>query len=302
MTAPVESLTSGHHATRAAAAGLAAMLFAACAGTYRPPEAMVSVLQHALSFPEATPECVEILLQRGHVLIQSGTELAGDVQISVRAPSEHSAAVRANSVRLDPSYENGVYTLRVTHAPDTSLDAVDVRYRLRVPANVGIAVLGNTAQVAIRGYAGMAKVRTNSGEILARPAGGDCTLETKSGGIRLGGRFKTAEITTSRGDVAITLPRKRSIDLQASSDSGRVVIDLPEGCRMSLDYTTEQGTLRTDFPVEWEAHGKQGEGNRVYRGKVGDKGCDVTVTAVVRCKQAELEVRRLADPARPAKR
>ena len=190
--------------------------------------------------------------------------------------------------------DDTVYQLRVTHAPGSPLDDMHVRYRLRVPAEIKLRVFTRSANVAVRGYRGDIEIRSESGEIEARPAGGTCKLVTASGPIRLAGSFSSADITTETGDVEVTLSPTANVHLVARSQTGRVLIDMADDCRMWLRFTTENGALDTDFPVFWRDSGPTEDGRaRKFVGSIGDAERPQLVNATVICGSAKFALRRL---------
>jgi hypothetical protein len=278
----------------------AALCSLACSTSYRAPEAALHTELREVEFPSTSPVAVEIYVRGGLVLIQDGTRLQGDVQIAARGDSDSDAQEHLQSIRLLTTEENDVCRLRATPAIASDLDAVDIRFRMQVPAHIKVRVFTHHADVAVRGYRGDAEVQTETGEIQARPDGGTCMLSTVSGAIRLGGTFRRAALTTHDGNIGVTLPPERhDVMLQATSDSGSVSLDLSETCRMLLSYTTQNGILRTDFPVVW--HNSAAEEDRVYEGTIGDAGKPISVDATVHCRAGEFEVKRWSVATPPAR-
>lgn len=269
--------------------------------TYRAPEAALHQQLHEIDFPGQRPDTVEIYLRNGHVLIQDGEELEGDVQVEVWAGDGRVARERANSVRLDATGEGKTCRLRASHAQGAPLDSMHLRYRLRVPSNVKLRIHTRSAQVAVRGYGGDLEVQSESGEIHARPAGGTCRLTTTSGPIRLGGVYEQAAVTTKTGNIEVRLaPRDQVVELTANSESGPVSIDMAADCRMRLEFTTEEGGLDTDFPVVLHRSGPAVAELQRFVGSVGESDNPERAVASVHCGRAQFEVRRLprvpADP------
>jgi hypothetical protein len=273
----------------------AAGALTACAATQRTPLAKVYSELKVVPFPEHAPACVEIHLRNGHVLVQDGESLHGDMNIEVWAASEAEARARAHSVDLLPRAEGNVCHLRVNQAAGASLDDMSIRYRLRVPPSIKLRVFTRSAQVAVRGYRGDIEVRSETGAIEASPAGGTCTLVTESGSIRLTGAYRRAEVATETGDVAVTLaPDGDQVHLVARNDDGTLAVDMREDCRMSLSFTTRNGALDTDFPVVWtDSRPTDDNSGRQFVGTVGDAESRQMVDAQVTCGSARFELLRL---------
>ena len=272
----------------------ASLLGGACSTTYRAPQAALHKQTDTLIFPTEQPATVEVYLRNGHVLIQDGDVLEGDMRTEVWADSKAKARDRARSVRLDPTIEDGVCRLRASHAQGAPLDTMHIRYRLRIPSDVRLRIYTRSAQVAVRGYSGDLEVHSETGEILARPAGGICNLTTTSGPIRLAGVYENAKVATKTGAIEVTLsPRENTIKLTAESESGPVLIDMADDCRMWLEFTTLNGGLDTDFPVVWQNGGEAEAEIRRFVGTVGESESPERVVATVNCGRAAFEVRRL---------
>lgn len=274
---------------------IAAALVTSCEFAYRPPMAKVHRELEAVPFAGQEPACIEVHLRNGHVLVQDGDILEGDLNVEVWADDMREAEQRARSVELvRPAIEDGVCQLRVTHALGASLDDMHVRYRLRVPARIKVRVFTRSAQVAVRGYRGDIEVYTESGEIEARLAGGSCKLVSSSGLVRLGGTFSSADISADTGDVEVTLSPTAIVDLAARAETGRLLVEMTDACRMWLDFTTENGALDTDFPVFWRDSGPTDDRNaRHFVGSVGDAEQPELVKANVVCGRAKFVLRRL---------
>ena len=71
-------------------------------------------------------------------------------------------------------------------------------------------------------------VRTGSGDIQLRGVNGALWVEAGSGDVSIEGTQSSAwEVRTGSGNVDLQLPDKAGFDLQASTGSGRVVVDRP---------------------------------------------------------------------------
>ncbi len=267
-----------------------------CYTAYAPPQAAVWSDEKAVVFPNQTPHRLEVHLRQGHVLVQHSSELGCDVEVHVQADDEATARAQAESIKPKLNETESGCQLRVSHPAGATFDDIDIRYHLRVPPDVELHVLTRSAEVAVRGFRGSIEVRTDTGEIHARPDGGQCDLVTESGPIRLEGIFDKAKIATESGGMEVILPARHSpVEFSAQSDSGPLLLDMADGCRMQLTYTTDNGSLRTDFPVEWGVEGEEQAGGRLFRGTVGDQNSTNIVQATVHSRTGRFEVRRLPE-------
>jgi DUF4097 and DUF4098 domain-containing protein YvlB len=94
------------------------------------------------------------------------------------------------------------------------------------------------------------QIRTGSGNIEAREVNGALRAETGSGDIRAEGRQTGAwEVRTGSGNVELRLPQDAAFNLEASTSSGRVIVDHP------VTMTVHGDVQRAQRQISGSVHG-----------------------------------------------
>jgi DUF4097 and DUF4098 domain-containing protein YvlB len=92
-------------------------------------------------------------------------------------------------------------------------------------------------------------LNASSGNVTAgRVYSNSCRAETSSGTITLSGNPGKLETSSSSGDVNLTYDEFAG-DINVSTTSGNVGITLPQNAEFHLSYRTSSGSGRVDFPV-----------------------------------------------------
>ncbi len=140
----------------------------------------------------------------------------------------------------------------------------DVQYRVSVPSDVSVKVVGGAGSVEIAGVGGNVDVETSSGDVAlsnlasdvkVRTSGGDVTLDAISGGLDIatdGGSINGTSLTstlvqtgTSSGDIELTVTGAPD-RIGAGSSSGNITLLVPD-----LAYTVDaQAASPEDVTVD----------------------------------------------------
>ncbi len=101
-------------------------------------------------------------------------------------------------------------------------------------------------------------------------------IESDEGGMILKQlRTRDCRITSDDGDIEVGLQILRDGRYRLSTDEGDITILLAENSNISLDLTSSDGRVRSDFPLTME---EWGSGGQRLRGKVGQETARLTAT------------------------
>ena len=142
---------------------------------------------------------------------------------------------------------------------------------------------------------GKVEANTGSGEIHARLAGGTCRFESRTGTVRLEGRYQTAEIFSGRGEVSVVLPPTEfpPAELDVETETAPISLELAECCRAKLSFVTREGRLQSESPLRWNELGQAfGLRNR-WQGEIGVREAEVTAHVDLETASGLVRVRRL---------
>jgi DUF4097 and DUF4098 domain-containing protein YvlB len=169
-----------------------------------------------------------------HIDYVNVRDIAIDYEITV--PAETTLRTRSNSgdqmiegltTNLDLQSGSGDMSLsNLTggmrlHTGSGNIEARDVSGGITAEAGSGDIRLEITGS-------GDARVHTGSGDIELRGVNGTLQVEAGSGDVRVeGAQTGTWDVRTGSGNVELRLPDQAGYDLQASTGSGRVVVDRP---------------------------------------------------------------------------
>ncbi|HEX3557300.1 MAG TPA: DUF4097 family beta strand repeat-containing protein [Thermoanaerobaculia bacterium] len=195
----------------------------------------------------------------------------------VKAGSDADARKIMDQVRIDVT--PGAGSLRIeTHAPkrgDSFWDALfgnsanySVTYVVHVPSRAAVDAESVNGGVSLAGTSGKVRVGTTNGAIDVQDVTGDVDAETTNGGItalRVAGAVKAE---TTNGAVEVELASLPSgSDLSFESTNGGIHVRLPHDARLTVDASTTNGRVKSDFDVQGGTPGK-----RSLRGDINGGG------------------------------
>ena len=242
---------------------------------------------------------IELRVHSGHVLVTPGAALAAELSVdfSGSAGEEGGASLAGMHVSMIEDTA-GVLQLSLVPPPGLAPDRLYAEYHLRVPADVALRVVSESADVTVRGYRGDISVRTETGRVRAVLGGGTCEVANASGSTEIGGAFERARVESGEGPVEVRVPAVDCERIDLVSGSGSVCVDAPADLDLDLMFDTRQGVVLSELPVYWTREEQvPGRVGTTYIGYVGapDRG----VTLRVRSDTGNLELdRRATDPRR----
>jgi len=195
-------------------------------------------------------------------------EVRVEADKEVKAGTDSAARKFMDQVRIDVT--PGAGSLRIeTHAPKRNgegfWDAVfgnninySVRYVVHVPRQAAVDAESVNGGVSLAGTRGKVRLETTNGAVDVQDVTGDVNAGTTNGGVsalRVAGAVK-AETTNGSVDVELTALPNGS-DLRFESTNGGIHVRLPRGARLSVDASTVNGRVHSDFDVQGGTPGKR---------------------------------------------
>jgi len=222
---------------------------------------------------EPGDEVLELRVANGRVTISDGSAPACAVEVSVRAATKEEAERRSGAVRLLRDDDaNGVRVVAIDGLDFVSTDGLHVAVAVAAPPQFAVRVLTRQAAVMVHGYRGRLTVDTDAGDVGARMAGGDVTIKSRSGEVRLSGHFAHAEVRSETGPVQVVLaPEGPPPRLEIESLAGDVTVELPQDCRVQFSARLRGAqVLPCELAAEWTEYAVETDDRwRTYRGSIG---------------------------------
>ena len=184
----------------------------------------------------------------------------------VRAGSDEAARKMMSQVKIEvtpgsgglrietkvPKRNNGVFDWIFNNQVN-----VDVTYRIHLPRRAAVDAETVNGAVTLAGTRGKVKVETTNGALDVKDVEGDVDAGTTNGAItatHITGAVKAS--TTNGGIEAELLDFPDGSDLEFESTNGGISVRLPRDARLSVDASTTNGHVHSDFEVPGAAKGK----------------------------------------------
>ncbi|HEX8091841.1 MAG TPA: DUF4097 family beta strand repeat-containing protein [Blastocatellia bacterium] len=178
--------------------------------------------------------------------------------------------------------------LRTRYAPNCNCNA-SINFTVQVPrsAKYNFDKLSTASgNIEVRDVIGLLHARSASGEITVTGVSGSIDVSTASGNVRVREASGTVNASAASGNVEVEITSVEGAeDMKFTSASGNVNVKAPANLDATVDMSSVNGSLKTDFPLEVKepqygshrsAHGRLGNGSR--RLKIGSASGDVSLT------------------------
>jgi DUF4097 and DUF4098 domain-containing protein YvlB len=130
------------------------------------------------------------------------------------------------------------------------VEAVSISGGVRVAGTVREHVEASSVsgEVTVSAAAGEVEANSVSGGVTVASMRGRAEVHSVSGGIHVTGRELSGEFQTVSGEVVLTGDLARGADVQVTSHSGDVVLQLARGASAQIDAGTFTGSILSDYP------------------------------------------------------
>lgn len=162
--------------------------------------------------------------------VSGGVRVANSRARSVGAHTRSgSVDVNADADRVEAASVSGAVTVAGT-----------VRDRVEANSVSGI--------VRVTAAAGAVEVGSVSGGVEVSSMRGRAEVHSVSGDVRVTGRNLSGSFQTVSGEITISGDLARGGDLELTTHSGDVVLNLPGGTSAEVDFSTFSGGIQADYP------------------------------------------------------
>lgn len=195
-------------------------------------------------------------------------EVRIEAEKKVRAGSDEAARKVMSQVKIEVTPSAGGLKIE-THLPKKSGGGffdwlfnnqvnADVTYRVHVPRRAAVDAQTDNGAVTLAGTRGKVRVETTNGAVDVKDVQGDVVAGSTNGGItatRIAGALKAGTTNGAIDADLISVPQ--GSDLRFESTNGGISVRLPRDARLSVDASTTNGRVHSDFDVPGAAKGKR---------------------------------------------
>jgi Putative adhesin len=164
--------------------------------------------------------------------------------------------------------------LRSRYAPNCNCNA-SINFTVQVPRSVKYSfdkISTASGDIEVRNVMGELRVRSASGDVTVEDVSGSINASSASGDVRVKDASGTVNASAASGDVDVEMTRVEGAEnMEFTSASGDVHVKAPASLDATVDMSSVNGSLKTDFPLEVKepqygsrrsAHGRLGNGSR----------------------------------------
>jgi RNA polymerase sigma-70 factor (ECF subfamily) len=137
---------------------------------------------------------------------------------------------------------------------------------LHVPPGAVLELHTNNGAASVTGGSGAIKLRTSNGAIRVKEHTGSLDVRTSNGAIDIRADKATVTAKTSNGSVTFAGTLADG-DHSFTTSNGSISVSLPKRTSFHIDASTSLGRVDSEFPVKGEDRGKK---RNHLRGQVGD--------------------------------
>ena|GEM_PF-4008147 len=196
------------------------------------------------------PKRLTLFSAHGDLLVEGGSrpEIRPVFLVGARDEAEaRRAAASCTLLRADDG--KGGEGLELVPSPGTPIERIGIDYHVRLPKGCDLDLTTLSGTIDTGTYeAGEVTAVTRDGLLRIGPVRKRLRFAGGDGKVLLSGGIREATGRMRAGRVEARLGPGRS-ELTLVTDSGGLVLRLPEGAPILLSYTTIQGVLRSDLPL-----------------------------------------------------
>jgi hypothetical protein len=138
-----------------------------------------------------------------------------------------------------------------------------------------IDVVSTNGEINLDALKGEMSVHTTNGPITATGMDGKCALSTTNGQVRVEGRFDSLDIDSTNGGVIARAESGSAIlsGWNIGTTNGRVDLSVPMDFKANLHASTNNGRIKVDLPVTLQGY----EDHNQVRGTLNGGGPDMSI-------------------------
>lgn len=193
-----------------------------------------------------------------------------------------------DKVEVEDTSSGDRIELRSRYAPNCNCNA-SINFTVQVPRSVKYnfdKLSTASGNIEVRNVTGQMRVRSASGEVTLEDVSGAINASSASGNVRVKDASGTVSASAASGNVEVEMRNVEGAEnMEFTSASGNVYVKAPANLDATVDMSSVNGSLKTDFPLEVKepqygsqrsAHGRLGNGSRSL--KIRSASGDVSLT------------------------
>jgi putative adhesin len=152
--------------------------------------------------------------------------------------------------------------------------SVNIHYYLQVPRQSSLDLATSNGEIRVRATEGWLDAGTTNGDIEVSGVRGSVNASTTNGQVRLARIQGMADATTTNGSVEVeilALPDKGK--MQISSTNGNLALTLPRDVRATLEAETTNGRVNIGYPLTTQGV----TSSKSIRGTIGGGGARIAL-------------------------
>lgn len=267
--------------TSIAAVAIACAVFGAAAAA-PPADATVVRKVSERTFPFTSGGEIKIESQNGRIVVEAWDRPEVRVQITreVRATSVGESdelmkqlsadiTVHPDQIHIVSVYPKQKKVVGLWDWLGHGARSVNIHYYLQVPRQTSLDLGTSNGEIRVRGTEGSLDAGTTNGDIEVSAVRGSVNASTTNGGVRLARIQGTADANTTNGSVEveiIALPGTGK--MRISSTNGNLALTLPREVHATLDAQTTNGRVNIGYPLTTQGV----TSSKSIRGTIGGGG------------------------------
>ncbi len=206
----------------------------------------------------------------------------------IKAPDRASAEAFARQVQIRVEPQDGTLRVYADYPKPPRHVKVQVNFTIQGPHTLTVDGQSTNGHVDLRGVEGMVKAQSTNGEVRLAAISGRVEAKSTNGSVRASDLRLTdaSHFASQNGSLHLQVQQGQAA-LEATTVNGSVQLTLPADYQGQLDARTQNGTIRTDFPLQLTQQGRKQLIGKIGGGgeallKLQSQNGSVTVTAASR--------------------
>jgi hypothetical protein len=198
------------------------------------------------------------------VLGTGGEDSFGEVDWHIQVPPDCKIQIVSTGGKVDISHVMGDISIR-SSAADIRLNSIEGKIEID---NAGGSMTGELlfGPMIIQQAQGKIDLQFVEGDLRVKSATADISIRQDRGAL---------DLTTISGNVEIQTNLDSSRDYFVRTESGHIVLTIPETSSADLRIESQTGNIRTDMPIAISSMS-----HRQIKGRFGVGGVDITLTSI----------------------
>jgi DUF4097 and DUF4098 domain-containing protein YvlB len=206
----------------------------------------------SLVVPAGTPARVETFNGGIEVSAASGPDISAEVVRTGEGLDDAAAEAERDAIDVTLELVDGVALLRAiyTPSPDSIPSGSGAAVTLLVPAATRLELDTSNGPISVSDVSGGVDARTSNGPVTLAGISGAVAIETSNGPVTVGATDPvTLDVHTSNGGITFDGPLQAG-DTVLETSNGPVELRLPPGAALTIDATTSNNKVSSEFDTD----------------------------------------------------